>query len=270
MAATSTKTWRYEIVETLTAHLYGPVAVLEKTSTSKAGAVTRKLVPASYVETMPSSPAEALDTVDKTHHLLLLTSAGRDELDQYGVAQTIYRDYWNNNKWGAEHIIPDTDWCDTLAAMSDDTIVRQAVELSYSDNSVWKLGAQDADGPLNVPVTMAISDRYVRINDARTHLEQHPNVLDVTFNAGRPGAYDHVPASLELLVRLDDDTWKSVAAKAAEEYARYITPGARPPGPNESTLERLYVWEIRNGRTRDLFGLLPYLRDDDEYQEPRC
>jgi hypothetical protein len=155
-----------------------------------------------------------------------------------------------------------------LDGMTVDDITRRVIEVDGSSHGVWRLDQGDADGPMNVPVEFKVSNRFVDIDAAQAMLEQRDDVHAVTRRDGRPGSYDHVPASLDVTVTFDDATWEKLCAYALERYGTYRRAGNRPPAPSSALVSEAVTWPLHSGGgpVGDVLGLAGFARD--HYDEP--
>lgn len=218
--------------------------------------------PAAYRNAVGAGRGNVLDRLAKLRPVTFLTDTGADILHHEGVATLAGPARINTN------LFVDIDDVDHVAAeiadLDDTARARRLIEIDFSSYGAWAVDADDNDGPLRVPVIVDISNRYVNIRDAQHDLENHPGVLHVEHDDGRPGSYDHVPASLHVTWLADTDTWTALCAHAIEQHGRYTRRGDRPPAPSGMLVEEYVVWRVRSDQNHpDPLGIRPHIRDEE-------
>lgn len=150
-----------------------------------------------------------------------------------------------------------------LTGRSDDDI-RSRAFVAY-EGALFDPESPQTDPPLNFPVLFAISNSYVDIRAARSHLESHPLVRSVHFDEGFPGSYAHVPSSLQVHVALPDDVRIQIEADCRAYYARFIREGERC-NASASYFEQVFTWYLttRPEDYGDLLGLARFARPREE------
>lgn len=210
-----------------------------------------------------------VDHISKLRDHLVCTDDGYQALHRHGV-HAIWPAGYQDPHPGILNAERHPDQVQELLASWDDTTRQQrSIEPDFGSLNLWALDATDSDGPLNLPVRFELTARYIHLTNAQAHLEQHPQVLEVTYERGHPGSYDHVPASLRIMVKFTDEQWKALADAAATHYANYRKAGERPAGPSSNLIEQFLVWPHASGGSDPLgdpLGLAAFAHDS--YEEP--
>jgi hypothetical protein len=77
------------------------------------------------------------------------------------------------------------------------------------------------DKPVTRPIVIEVSARDFDLAKVADITKAAPNVLGAYYDRGRPGAYDHVPESLELVVLLDQDVYERLLSASDTTYGTY-------------------------------------------------
>jgi hypothetical protein len=213
-----------------------------------------------------------VDAASKLERLIALTDAGLDVVSRLGV--TILFNNYGRFDIGYDPSVPlyqvdDAPAVRELLGERTEEDVHSRVFAGYAGHTLYDLDSTFAAGPINHPVYFEISNRYVDIDAAMPHLEAHPLVRAITYDPGRPGAYDHVASSLKLVVALPDGIRSKIEKETSEYYKRISRKGERS-GAGPSDFERAFTWSLTNKPKAygDLLGLSKFARKHGEYKEP--
>lgn len=230
-------------------------------------------------QTLDDNPGRPLDGLDALDSLWLLTKFGRRILDDVPVELVLHpypRDIDGQLDLPELETQPITEDIDQpsvrqqLTAMAADDVDRQVVRFNGYDHSLWPTDVTDGTRPHNRPYLIEVSNRHVNIDQAEPHLRNHPFVLAAARQSGRPGAFDHVPSSLQVAVKLDDDTHHKLCELARQQPHRTTTtPAGLPPAPTSSLLTEAATWYLTGDReppAGDFLDLEQFARR--HYDEP--
>lgn len=262
-------------IDSLEVEYYHGVALCEFSWRGKARGPVMVLESSKVRAAIGKRKARPVDAVSKLGNdsLVVLSAAGEDVLSRLGPTH-LYEYYQ----------VFDTGYAreETLAIFNDAKAIREILTgKSASEVEACVYATVDGMGlftpsspidalPINHPIYMEASDRFVDVSRALAHLEAHPAVVAIRLDRGRPGSYDHVPSFLRMVVKLPDKVRSEIEAKSRVRLARYIHKGERYAA-GSSEFERELTWELKSnpGAYGDPLGLSAFARAREEYQEPR-
>lgn len=186
----------------------------------------------------------------------VLTDRGVDELATVPYECTQYGEGWFETDLGS--------------AMPPD--LSRVVRCDFATHSFYRFRAER---PISRPYRLdgvGLSARRLRLTVAAEILAAHPWVLSVELAAGRPGSYDHVPASVVPIVLLPQDVHDAfhdhlaatrdpgVTAHRLETATTWYVPGPGDPDPDPGGFCAALGF--------DPFGLAAARVSEDDYDEP--
>jgi hypothetical protein len=256
--------------DTADLEVYGPVTLCvisygNRTSTKTKS--TAKLIDSGEAQSA-AKKKRPINALNDLRDLYFITDEGLDVARTLGLYSLRGYDHTFEHKYPKEvKLLIGGDQPDALRAAlagKSDQFITEHVFYFVEAEALKPIGSTSASPVINFPVQLNISDQYVDIDAAEDYLKNNPMVKAIARNRGIPGYYDHVPASLNISLQLDDATRVAIDAAATARY------GGVASG---SFLAEVLIWPPRSGDQAfgDPLGLLPYVRTDkiNPYYEPR-
>ncbi len=250
------------LTQTLTATIedFGPLALC---TTPRRGAETTFLVTSAAVA-RAAAQARPVDALSQAERLLVLTDAGLEVLCAGGP----FALFGSRAPGEPLYAIDDAAALRALLEGLSGAQIRERVFVDYDHLALFEYDSAFDATPVNFPVNIEVSDRYVDVHRAQPALDANPIVRQVVYDRGRPGSYDHVPAALHLTVALPDDLRSRIERDTREYYQRVLDPGERIAA-SPSFFAQTFTWALAEDPTRfgDPLGLAPFARPRDGYDE---
>jgi hypothetical protein len=233
------------------------------------------LVSSDKVNRITKRRARPVDTVSKLERVMALTDEGLDMVNRFGVVDLFsrHRIFGDTHEPirddGSLYVFNDADAVRALLSGRSDEDITRRVFASGDGVGLFSPDSPLDSEPVNHPAFFEISNAHVDIEKAQPHLEAHPLVKVVLFHRGRPGSYDHVPSSLNVVVALPDKLRSKLEKQHREHYARYVRAGERCAA-SPSFFTEAFTWHLSTSPKLygDLLGLAQFARKRDEYKDP--
>lgn len=258
-------------IDTVDVEEYGPLALLSFKYAHRRGSSVA-LVSAASAASLAKKRSRPVDAAAKLETLLVVTPAGHDVLGRLGPAHLF--SHFNVFDKGYPPNTP-LYFYDEPTQLREFLSVHDPEELTsrvFVPAGGFALFSPDAplDAlPLNYPVFFEISDQHVNIDAALPHLQSHPLVRAVSYERGRPGTIDHVPAHLYVVAALPDEVRAKIDAENREHFKNDVKKDARYFA-SPSFFTSALTWRLADDPLayNDPLGLAPFARSRDEYQRP--
>lgn len=250
-------------IDTVTCTVAGPLTLCSHTWADPA--VRRRshaLVSTAALDAIDSAADRVVDLIAALPTHLAHCPGGADRLRATGTI------FGADGMW-----YTDAEFAEAAADGTFRTIIDAAVaagevfEYDAWNESLWAIDADDSAGPVSRPIRFELSARYVDLAAAAAILEGDDTVTNITFDDGRPGSYDHVPASLHVVAHFNADDWALLNDATRALHPIHDTLAHRPASANSHSIEQLLTWPHRIDMGRDILGLRATLRTTD-YVEP--
>lgn len=110
------------------------------------------------------------------------------------------------------------------------------------------------DMPLNRLIRVEFSAHTFHLDILEPILSLREEVKAMYRDPGRPGSYDHVPASLVVTAKLQQDTWETLAYAASPKMTKYLEERGRKianPGGWETSHYLEKLWSLENALRKE-------------------
>ena len=163
----------------------------------------------------PDKPVDALADQRLVRRYLPLNPACTESIFTDVPVQCFYWDNWR--AWGGlPKPFADAD--------SDNVSTNTLFSWDQRENLVYSFATGKPVSIAFVAGDYDASARYYDLDALAALLVEHPWIREVGYDSGRPGHYDHVPASLSVVVSLPQDVYEAaLAAVSASEHYRSIS-----------------------------------------------
>ena len=247
--------------DSMTVTSFGPVALLEFTAAGDDTPSTRTLVSAAGLAEALAAPEPLTAAAELPPHVVL-TDAGAARLAAEGVSFLFDGSTSGNLVLGWEQ--PTEELVAALEAFSELELAERTFELDFSSHGLWRLDAEDSDGPVHAPVLFEVSGALFDVDAAEAHLRALPKVISVRRREGRSG-FDPTPATLDVVANVSAEVWSAMCAHTAVQYSWPEGAQRRPPAPSIAMATQILTWYLAHGDAPagDPFGLAEFLRNDD-------
>ena len=197
------------VVDTATVYEFGPVSFVHIDFGGQRTEKSSNILIASAAVKRATKYEFSIDAMLRHEEYVVLSEEGRALLERYGAwaVTTKGRNLGDAELVASEELFyaAENPLClERLAKLRDEDINR------YVGRFVNEFFYDVSGNALNTPIALELSARYLNIDAAQRVLNAHPQVVRCVYDNGRPGSYDHVPASLRVWVKCSDEQFAAL------------------------------------------------------------